>query len=69
VAFNSAINLGCVYPGDHASQKRGFRQRSCPWCFRGKRMEGRDPREVTLQREEIDMATRARTEKGHKKGH
>jgi hypothetical protein len=32
-------------------------------------MEGRDPREVTLQREEIDMATRARTEKGHKKGH
>ncbi len=32
-------------------------------------MEHRDPREATLQREEIDIARRARTEKGHKKGH
>src|SRR5258707_15455822 len=45
-----------------------LRQRSCSWCFRGKRMEHRDPREATLQREEIDIARRARTEKGHKKG-
>ena len=35
----------------------------------GKRMEDRDPREATLQRKEIDIARRARTEKGHKKGH
>ena len=32
-------------------------------------LEHRDPREATLQREEIDSARRARTEKGHKKGH
>ena len=32
-------------------------------------MERRDPPEATLQREGIDMARRARTEKGHKKGH
>jgi hypothetical protein len=31
-------------------------------------MEHRDPREATLQREGIDIARRARTEKGHKKG-
>ena len=30
-------------------------------------MEHRDPREATLQREEIDIARRARTEKGRKK--
>jgi hypothetical protein len=30
-------------------------------------MEHRDPREATLQREEIDIARRARTEKGQKR--
>src|SRR5882724_3746290 len=35
-----------------------LRQRSCPWCFRGKRMERRNRRQVTLQREEIDTARR-----------
>ena len=32
-------------------------------------LEHRHPREATSQREEIDIARRARTEKGHKKGH
>ena len=32
-------------------------------------MERHNRHRVTLQREEIDMARRARAEKGHKKGH
>ena len=32
-------------------------------------MERRNRRQVTLQREEIGIGRRARTEKGHKKGH
>ena len=32
-------------------------------------MGRRNRRQVTLQREEIDPAKRARAEKGHKKGH
>jgi hypothetical protein len=32
-------------------------------------MERRNRRQVTLHREEIDTAERARAEKGHKKGH
>jgi len=38
------------------------------WCFRGKRMERRNRRQVTLQREEIDTARRHGPKRDTKKG-
>jgi hypothetical protein len=68
-AFNSAINLGCIYRGNHASQTRSSGSGLVPGVFAGSEWNIAILVRRPLQREEIDIARRARTEKGHKKWH